>query len=782
MATPFKIPKRTAVSPREGSECVLMQSPLSRLPDADPAPEKDWGESSAGHKDMMRSGKGFGPRGGRSSFSRKPLFRDTVKSYLGIQQPAREPGGTSTPPHPPSPLHPPRQPAARPPFHLSNRWRPRRASDRLSKELSPQKKSSGASGGVQSRVTSGSPESSSSDSGGPSSDGLRSPPLRPRPRPPQSKPWKAWPSAGAGSGTPLSRAGPEKADRRLSLNRTSWLAASTHLQRRSDEERERERRSSCRSLTLRMRTRRDSTSPSEPIVLSSEEEDGEQEEGLRGEADQTTPPVMELDFTDLHVGLTRAQSNGALTITEHAITLPLKGGSANGGGECEVVVIASQVRGHGLWDGGVAGGGPAPSLLFLWVTDAQAKLLQTELSIIHPVTEPGVSCVFLLVVLSVSELQAALCLSLLDTEQYCSSSSLGLTQAVRLLSSLPPPLHTHLLLLLGQPTEWSNQRTRSCVGQRLIQYPAPPSKGSITVTTEDLACLQHGHFLNDVIIDFYLKYLLLEKVHAGFSERCHVFSSFFFKQLSRRRAQGEDAPALLNKEMRHQRVKTWTRHVDIFTKDFLFVPVNQEAHWYLLVICFPGLEGVQHQEPPVTHTHSHTYTCRNLMCVCVCVCVGVFPGGLRERKGSKEVCLHGNQTHHLVRPGSGAHLCVCVCSPVACILVMDSLKLSAHENACRLLRDYLQVEWQVRRGRSRLFTANTMCSAVCLLPLQDNSSDCGLYLLQYAESFLQNPVVHFDLPVRLEGWFPRQQIRSKRDQIRSLVLDLQEGQNQPGPS
>lgn len=40
---------------------------------------------------------------------------------------------------------------------------------------------------------------------------------------------------------------------------------------------------------------------------------------------------------------------------------------------------------------------------------------------------------------------------------------------------------------------------------RLIQYPAPPCKGRITVTKEDLACLDGGEFLNDVIIDFYLK-------------------------------------------------------------------------------------------------------------------------------------------------------------------------------------------------------------------------------------------------------------------------------------
>lgn len=50
---------------------------------------------------------------------------------------------------------------------------------------------------------------------------------------------------------------------------------------------------------------------------------------------------------------------------------------------------------------------------------------------------------------------------------------------------------------------------------------------------------------------------------------------------------------------------------------------------------------------------------------------------------------------------------------------------------------YLQVEWEVRRGTPRLFTPDTMRSSNCRVPQQDNSSDCGLYLLQYVESFLQ---------------------------------------------
>lgn len=30
------------------------------------------------------------------------------------------------------------------------------------------------------------------------------------------------------------------------------------------------------------------------------------------------------------------------------------------------------------------------------------------------------------------------------------------------------------------------------------------------------------------------------------------------------------------KERRHDRVKTWTRHVDLFSKDFIIVPINEQ--------------------------------------------------------------------------------------------------------------------------------------------------------------------------------------------------------------
>lgn len=539
-----------------------------------------------------------------------------------------------------------------------------------------------------------------------------------------------------------------------------------------------------------MRLKRPRPAPSEPIVLSSEEEDdgwrtapgqvpqksssappSSQKSGSAPPSSQKSgsapPSFLQLEFCSLHCGLMEADASGSMTITENGIILPIKGTDVT-----EVTVVASQLRGYGIWDGGVAEGGallagwegPAPSLLFYWVSDAQANLLQRELSLIQQSTTAAnaPSCSFLLVVLQqqLQDLQAALLASILDLEEYrqhrSSSSPIDWSHGLLMIHTCAPPVDQHLLCLLGHAAKSapSSGTQRNSAGlqllpTRLLQYPLVPCKGRITLTEEDLACLDAGEFLNDVIIDFYLKFLLLEGVSGTVAQGSHVFSSFFYKQLSRRRAAGEScAPSVPDRHTRHQRVRTWTRHVDIFTKDFLFVPVNQEAHWFLVVVCFPGLEDVRIEEFP-----------------------GRAAGGA-ERAGELEPRTQQPPQCSLL----GCQRTTVTKRP--CILVMDSLKLSNHDDVCRLIRDYLQVEWEVRRKTPRLFTPDNMRSCSCRVPQQDNSSDCGLYLLQYAESFLQNPVVHFDLPLRLENWFPRQRVRQKRGEIRNLIMRLQLNQNQ----
>lgn len=42
-------------------------------------------------------------------------------------------------------------------------------------------------------------------------------------------------------------------------------------------------------------------------------------------------------------------------------------------------------------------------------------------------------------------------------------------------------------------------------------------------------------------------------------------------------------------QKRHARVSSWTKNVNLFEKDFIIIPINEQSHWFLAIICFPNL-------------------------------------------------------------------------------------------------------------------------------------------------------------------------------------------------
>ncbi|XP_035170913.1 sentrin-specific protease 7 isoform X6 [Oxyura jamaicensis] len=326
--------------------------------------------------------------------------------------------------------------------------------------------------------------------------------------------------------------------------------------------------------------------------------------------------------------------------------------------------------------------------------------------------------------------------------------------------------------------EWKEVRETGTV-KNLIVYPPPPAKGGLGVTREDLECLEYGEFLNDVIIDFYLKYLLLEKAPKHLAERTHIFSSFFYKCLTRTEKNSEGDPKVSAAQRRHKRVRTWTRHINIFNKDYIFVPVNEESHWYIAVICFPWLEEAVYEECP----HQNSLQLSPLQSEkenenTVTASVLAFPEEEEMdsnrslfAKGGNEIAASASVLDSGISKISLSSSKRQICKR-PCILILDSLKAGSVQNTVQVLREYLEVEWEAKRKTHREFSKSTMIDFCPQVPKQDNSSDCGVYLLQYVESFFQNPIVNFEQPVHLEKWFHRQLIRSKREEIRDLILQL----------
>ncbi|KFM26204.1 putative ubiquitin-like-specific protease 2A [Auxenochlorella protothecoides] len=118
----------------------------------------------------------------------------------------------------------------------------------------------------------------------------------------------------------------------------------------------------------------------------------------------------------------------------------------------------------------------------------------------------------------------------------------------------------------------------------------------LAVTANDLVRLEPGSFLNDTIIDFYLRHVQ-DRLSSATLSRCYFYSTFFYSKLREKRggeipvgtrlkpgATAAECQALRN----YHKVQKWTKDVDVFEKDFLFIPVHHALHWSLMIVCHPG--------------------------------------------------------------------------------------------------------------------------------------------------------------------------------------------------
>ncbi|XP_035873875.1 sentrin-specific protease 7 isoform X6 [Phyllostomus discolor] len=522
---------------------------------------------------------------------------------------------------------------------------------------------------------------------------------------------------------------------------------------------------------------------------------------------------LDVIFTSVYIGKIKGASKGCVTFTPKCVKIPFQV-SLN---EVLLVVDTTHLKRFGVWKSKDDDHSKrSHAILFLWVSSPYLQEIQTQLEnsvlsqqskssefifleLQNPIsqreelklkdimTEISTTTGELELSYPLSWVQARPLFQNLSSEEssfihyYCASTCsfpAATAEENKMKSVSQPsnidtakPNYTFLqkqssgcysLSITSNPDEeWREVRHTGPV-QKLIVYPPPPTKGGLGVTNEDLECLEEGEFLNDVIIDFYLKYLLLEKASSELVERSHIFSSFFYKCLTRKESNlTEDNPDLSMAQKRHKRVRTWTRNINIFNKDYIFVPVNESSHWYLAVICFPWLEEAVYEDFPQTipqeaQAQQAEHDNKTI-------------GDKDDDPHTASALSLGTADSHSTEMNMPIPKKIC---KRPCILILDSLKAASIQNTVQNLREYLEVEWEVKRKSRREFNKTNMVDLCPKVPKQDNSSDCGVYLLQYVESFFKDPIVNFELPIHLEKWFPRQVIKTKREDIRELILKL----------
>jgi len=100
-------------------------------------------------------------------------------------------------------------------------------------------------------------------------------------------------------------------------------------------------------------------------------------------------------------------------------------------------------------------------------------------------------------------------------------------------------------------------------------------KFSINMSITKFKSLAPRTWLNDEIVNFYFGMLMEGCISNNL--RIHCFSTFFFVKLLR---QKEEVTGYL-----FERVKRWTKNIDIFTLEKIFIPINiTNTHWTLVFI------------------------------------------------------------------------------------------------------------------------------------------------------------------------------------------------------
>jgi sentrin-specific protease 7 len=350
--------------------------------------------------------------------------------------------------------------------------------------------------------------------------------------------------------------------------------------------------------------------------------------------------------------------------------------------------------------------------------------------------------------------------------------------------SSPEPLP---LSWTAQNPGWDKDWHRSLV------YP-PTGKNRATVDKEDIIRLDEGEFLNDNLISFYLRYLQvqLEKERPEILEKVYIFNTFFFEKLRSNRA-----------KINYEGVKAWTARVDLLSYDYIVVPVNENAHWYLAIIYNaprllpkevkaemkaeaskkdessslqdaiivedndPAVEvaenvSVKKASPVVSLDHEAPRSTRSQAATgdgVVLLDNETVKNSEAPNKTNKRKSTGGNQKYSTDEPR---------------IITLDSLG-AAHAATCKCLRDYLVEEAKDKKGIDIMDRPGGMTARG--IPEQDNYCDCGVYVLGYMENFLRDPdeAVRRLLQKEASQWVIKpQQIRAK---VRDLLFDFQQEQH-----
>jgi len=265
--------------------------------------------------------------------------------------------------------------------------------------------------------------------------------------------------------------------------------------------------------------------------------------------------------------------------------------------------------------------------------------------------------------------------------------------------------------------------------------------------------LDEGQFLNDNIVNFALRYIYTtySKID-NLNARVYLHNSFFYDKLKK-------APKGSN-GINYDGVKSWTAKVDLLSYDYVIVPVNEDFHWWVAIICNPGRLDLDARKAEDKKADAGS---SDLEVIGEC-----SKAAATDRNGSAD---HGKSddielaVSDLVAKPVRIDL---TASPKAeqgkksgsagkrfdfkepKIITLDSLG-KTHYPAVNLLKKYLLAEFEHKRGKTITEVPAQLGMRAVNIPTQSNVYDCGIYVIEYILQFARDPDLFISRLLRRDG-------------------------------
>lgn len=244
-----------------------------------------------------------------------------------------------------------------------------------------------------------------------------------------------------------------------------------------------------------------------------------------------------------------------------------------------------------------------------------------------------------------------------------------------------------------------------------ISYPSRDDPASVEIAYKDMDCLAPEAFLTSPIMNFYIRYIRLQASPAN-KATCdyHFFNTFFYKKLEQAISyKGSD------KESFFVKFRRWWKGVNIFEKAYILIPIHDDLHWSLVIICFPDKKD--ESGPIILHLDSLGFHCSST--------------------------------------------------------VFSNIKSYLKEEWRFMNQEVVPTDFPIP-DRIWKHLDRRIEDKIIAVPQQKNDYDCGLFVLFFMERFIQEAPERLkkrDLAMFGKKWFRPEEASDLRKKIRAILMD-----------